>query len=99
MFWGYLIWQQIKQSALIKFLMDEKCKPYEIYSGRFNVYEETCFSKKKLKKKKKKKFTSEIFIEVWNNIQDKNRPDGPTMKSIPKVVLKECKNLFFSGKY
>ena len=45
----------------MKSLVDEKCKPYEIYKRVWQVFRKACFSQKKKKKKKKKK---KLFTNV-----------------------------------
>ena len=41
---------KLEQRSVIKFLMAEKCKPYEIYRRMWDVYWEVCFSKNYLVK-------------------------------------------------
>ena len=37
----------LKQRSVIKNLVDEKCKLYEIYKRIYDVYRKACFTKKK----------------------------------------------------
>ena len=39
--------ERIEQRSVIKSLVTEKCKPYEIYRTLCDVYRDACFSKKK----------------------------------------------------
>ena len=38
---------RLEQRSVIKFLVTEKCKLYEIYRRICNMYNEACFNKKK----------------------------------------------------
>ena len=38
---------RLGQKSVIKFFVAEKCKPCEIYERMYDVYGDSCFSKKK----------------------------------------------------
>ena len=54
MFWSYSKWcklNRLEQRSVIKFLMAEKCKQWEIHSTMCDVYGEVCFNEKKKRAK------------------------------------------------
>ena len=59
---------RLEQRSIIKFLVVERYKPYEIYRRMCDVYGEACFDEKKKPYK-----WAKSFKEVQNNIQDKDK--------------------------
>ena len=55
-------YSKLEQKSVIKVLVAEKCKPWEIYKKLWDVYRETSFSKKK--KKAKMGFSQQALVKM-----------------------------------